>query len=231
MNTLVDDGVDGMAGPEQERNASVGRPPRVVVVGDRRADDASGMEQDILAAPAEIVAHAWYGDEATQAIEAHNPEAVIVDLAPSIDASIKTLREVTAQWPALAIVVVPPEGGALAARSLVVSDRVEIIDRPLRPWTLASALARMVPEADRGPAGRAPPSPPPTRARIVAVIGAKGGVGATTFAVNLSVALRQAGAKRVSLVDLNVQQGDVALATDIVPSRSIADLAGEGERL
>ena len=205
--------------------------PRVVLIGDRRANEAAGMVHDIQATPAEIVAQTWYGDEAVRSVETLKPDAVIIDLAPSIDASIQTLRQLTAVDPLLPIVVLPPDGGELAARSLVVSNRMEVVAKPLRPWTLADVLARMLGEPGTTLDDGEAPARAAARGRVIAVIGAKGGVGTTSFAVNLGVALRRAGAQRVSLVDLNIEQGDVALATDIVPGRSITDLAREGDRV
>lgn len=58
---------------------------------------------------------------------------------------------------------------------------------------------------------------------VVAVAGAKGGVGRTVLAVNLAVALEAAGAWTV-LVDLDIEYGDVALALDIVPEFTLADV-------
>jgi pilus assembly protein CpaE len=59
---------------------------------------------------------------------------------------------------------------------------------------------------------------------IVVVFGAKGGIGRTTVASNLAVALAQGGGQRVALVDLDLQLGDVALTLDIPPERTFADL-------
>ena len=204
--------------------------PRVVLVGDRRSSDGEGLVRDLEAAPSRVVARAWYGDESLHAIERHIPDAIVVDLAPSIDASIQTLRHVATAWPDLPVLVLPPEGGELAARALVVSDHIEIVARPLRPWTIASALSRLVPNgAYSEPTTQRVASP--ARGRIIAVIGSKGGVGTTTFAVNLAVQMKLSSGKRVSIVDLNIEQGDVALATDLISPRSITDLIREGDRL
>ncbi|MBT2386480.1 P-loop NTPase [Streptomyces sp. ISL-11] len=61
--------------------------------------------------------------------------------------------------------------------------------------------------------------------RLVAVIGAKGGVGTTVTAVQLALAACAAG-RSVALVDMDLQSGDVASYLDVQFRRSIADLAG-----
>ncbi|MYU19508.1 AAA family ATPase, partial [Streptomyces sp. SID8361] len=60
--------------------------------------------------------------------------------------------------------------------------------------------------------------------KLVAVAGAKGGVGTTVTAVQLALAARAAG-RKVALVDMDLQSGDIASYLDVQFRRSIADLA------
>ncbi len=67
---------------------------------------------------------------------------------------------------------------------------------------------------------------------IISVIGSKGGVGATTTAVNLAVFLREAsGEKSVVLMDMNPLLGGIHLFLDIKPSFSWADGARDIARI
>jgi pilus assembly protein CpaE len=59
--------------------------------------------------------------------------------------------------------------------------------------------------------------------RIVTVFSPKGGSGKTTIATNLSVVLGAAG-KRVCLVDLDLEFGDVGISLQLTPVRSLADV-------
>jgi pilus assembly protein CpaE len=63
---------------------------------------------------------------------------------------------------------------------------------------------------------------------IIAVFGVKGGVGKTTLATNLAVALAQESSASVALVDLDVPFGDVALMLDIHPEQDILDALADG---
>lgn len=62
--------------------------------------------------------------------------------------------------------------------------------------------------------------------RVITVFGAKGGIGKTTIATNLAVKLAEKR-KKVALVDLDLQFGDVHLFLDIEPTDTIAELAQE----
>ena len=61
--------------------------------------------------------------------------------------------------------------------------------------------------------------------RIIAVSGAKGGVGKTTLATNLALALLLETGQPTVLMDLYTQFGDVAMLLNLAPRRSLAELA------
>ncbi|MBI3978616.1 MAG: cyclic nucleotide-binding domain-containing protein [Chloroflexi bacterium] len=60
--------------------------------------------------------------------------------------------------------------------------------------------------------------------KIIAVFSPKGGVGRTTVAVNLAIALRQETGKPVAIVDGSLLFGDVGVMLNFEPRKSIADL-------
>jgi pilus assembly protein CpaE len=88
-------------------------------------------------------------------------------------------------------------------------------------FTLQKALARKVGASNAAAAGQA---------SLVCVLGPKGGTGKTLTATCVSVALAQMG-KRVALVDLDLQFGDVALCMGLRPDTTIYDLVRVGGTL
>ena len=67
-------------------------------------------------------------------------------------------------------------------------------------------------------------------ARLVCVLGPKGGTGKTLTSANLAVSLAETG-HRVALVDLDLQFGDVGLALGLSPENTIYDLVKSGGSL
>ena len=67
--------------------------------------------------------------------------------------------------------------------------------------------------------------------RVVTVFSPKGGVGKTTSAVNLALALSDKGARKVCLVDLDLAFGDVAITLQMFPSHSIEQAIGSEETM
>src|SRR5881296_3301081 len=59
---------------------------------------------------------------------------------------------------------------------------------------------------------------------VIAVYSPKGGVGCTTIATNLAVALARRSKATVALIDLDLQFGDVGIVLDLKSANSVADL-------
>ena len=67
-------------------------------------------------------------------------------------------------------------------------------------------------------------------ARLICVLGPKGGTGKTLTSCNLAVALALAS-QRVLIIDLDLQFGDVALCLGVPPEKTMYDLAMSGGSL
>jgi len=65
----------------------------------------------------------------------------------------------------------------------------------------------------------------PRRGLVIVVMASKGGVGKTTVAVNLAIALKELQAGRVALVDGDLYFGDVATVMNIRPERTIHEMS------
>ena len=99
----------------------------------------------------------------------------------------------------------------------------EFLLKPIDPRVLHEILTRLV--GAKSPLGT-------TEARkVTLVMGAKGGLGSSTVAVNLAVQLAQLGKGRVILLDLARPVGHVPLLLDLKPRFSISDAMENLERL
>jgi pilus assembly protein CpaE len=64
--------------------------------------------------------------------------------------------------------------------------------------------------------------------KVISVFSTKGGIGKTTIAANLAVALA-AKSNEVGVIDADLHFGDMALFLDLLPHKTIADLACQTE--
>jgi pilus assembly protein CpaE len=99
----------------------------------------------------------------------------------------------------------------------------EFLRMPVDVSHLREVLLRF--EQDRGTVS------PAGAKKLIAVIGAKGGVGTTTVAVNLSVQLAQISHKRTVLLDFARPMGHASLMLDLQPKFTLRDAAQNFDRL
>lgn len=181
-------------------------------------------------AEAEIVATADHAGEVTRMLA---DDDVPIDVAVLHDELgplpvLDLAREVNHRFPQVGVLVLARETGVEQLRAAMSAGVRSIVRLPLMLSELHGAIveanewAQTVQSrlAAAGPAQRST-----SRGRVVAVTGAKGGVGTTTVAVQLALAFkRQDPDRSVCLVDLDLQTGDVRAFLDVSHRRSIVDL-------
>jgi pilus assembly protein CpaE len=111
-------------------------------------------------------------------------------------------------------------------RDLQEAGITNYIVKPLTRELLTKALA---PKPNSGDMGRATASL--RLGKMVAFIGARGGVGATTLAANLAWHLANRQSRRVTLVDLDLQQGDCNLLFNVNTTPGLRDALANPLRL
>ena len=69
------------------------------------------------------------------------------------------------------------------------------------------------------------------KSKVITVFSTKGGVGKTTLASNLAVSIARHSKKKVALVDLDLQFGDIAIMLNVTVKNTISDLIKEINQL
>ena len=103
-------------------------------------------------------------------------------------------------------------------REIVDSGACDYLVKPVTEKALVSALAR----TEESQQSHAVESAPDEKARV-AVIGSRGGVGASTMAVNLAWILAEERRYKTALIDLDLEFGTIALSLDLEPTRGLRE--------
>jgi pilus assembly protein CpaE len=69
------------------------------------------------------------------------------------------------------------------------------------------------------------------KGRVVGMLGARGGVGVTTIAINTAFIMAERLSRRTALVDMDLYSGNIALALDIEPTRGLREAFDDPERV
>ena len=146
--------------------------------------------------------------------------AVVLGPGVDLEAAAALADTLRVTRPATSVILVRRRvDTSVLAEALRSGMREVVEERDLSGLTSAVKRAHEVWEALHGPRQ----SLDSEAGKVVTVFSPKGGVGKTTTAVNLAIALADGGGRRVCLVDLDLGFGDVAITLQLFPSRTIAD--------
>lgn len=181
----------------------------------------------------EIVGTAANGREGVELALKLQPDVVLMDInMPEMD-GIAASEAISAQAPHIQVVMMSVQGEADYLRRSMLAGAREFLIKPFSGEELVTSIhrvyqfaatRRIVAPPPPTAAPTAAPPPPPRAGKIIAVMGSKGGCGASTIAVNLAVALRDESKARVALVDANLEFGDVGVLLNLPTTRTIAEL-------
>lgn len=175
----------------------------------------------------EVVGDAGFGPVASTWAHTLEPAIVIVALEEPLTRSLTTIQALTRGNPKWTVVGMAGQFDRDTFRRTVLAGARDVLLRNSSPSELHDALIQAH-NADTLRAAASGHDPTAPTGSIIAVFGVKGGVGKTTLATNLAVALAQESSASVALVDLDVPFGDIALMLDIHPDEDILDALGDG---
>jgi pilus assembly protein CpaE len=137
-----------------------------------------------------------------------SPNILIVDIS-GVDlpiSQVDALEEVCE--PGVTVIAIGNRNEIGLYRDLLHAGVTDYIVKPLTPQLIARALNQRTGTGEATAIQK-------KLGTMTALIGARGGVGTTTIAVNLAWHLANRQSRRVALVDLDLQNGDCALALNI----------------
>jgi pilus assembly protein CpaE len=160
-------------------------------------------------------------DALFEALREHQPDALFADLGLCPHDTLDLLDRLPAPRPMLAVCG-PQDDSQVILRAMKQGAREFFPPAPSRE-AVRELVDRLVLESrPAAPSGRLAP--------VLAVTGAKGGVGATVVACQLAAALQAMGSRTV-VVDLNYPLGDVALHFDVRPTYTLAHVVKQADEL
>jgi pilus assembly protein CpaE len=223
-----------MAQPSQPSGEQ--RKIRVLIVDDIPETRENLRKLLFFESDIEVVGAATSGEEGISMAGELQPDIVLMDInMPGID-GITASEAITQQVPFTQIVMMSVQGEADYLRRSMLAGAREFLIKPFSSDELVSSIRRVyelgasrrqsIPSvAPAGPGRVDQERPPEEQGKIIAIFSPKGGVGCSTVAINLAIALHQAEGGQVALVDSSLQFGDVAVLLNLQASRTIADLA------
>jgi pilus assembly protein CpaE len=198
-----------------------------VLIVDPHPDAVAGLRRALNSfGTLEVVGDAGFGPVASTWAHTLDPAIVVVSVEEPITRSLTTIQLLVRGNPRWTVVGLVHQYDREVFRRTVLAGARDVVLRNSSSTDLHDALLQAH-NADALRIAASGHDPTAPTGSIIATFGVKGGVGKTTLATNLAVALAQESSASVALVDLDVPFGDVALMLDIHPDQDILDALDE----
>ncbi|HEX6510899.1 MAG TPA: P-loop NTPase [Chloroflexota bacterium] len=196
---------------------------RLLLVDDS-VDERLALKRQLLASELMIAGESVLGTEAVALARELRPSLALVAIEEPVARGLRTIEALRVVVPDMPVIAVSTLSGRDHLRQAMLAGARDYLVRPIEEDELEKTIAEVYDLERKRSALNEHVIESGHVGDIIAMFGAKGGVGRTTLATNVAVAMALNYKQRVALVDLDLQLGDVALMLDIVPERTISDL-------
>lgn len=197
---------------------------KVVVIDDSR-DTVDNIVTllSISGKSIEVVGTANGGRDGVKVVQKLQPDIVLMDInMPDLDGLTAT-GILTASMPELGVIIMSVQGEQEYLKKAMSAGAREYLIKPFTSDDLLASIEKTYEMQNKRKHGSRSPDQN-IQSRIFSVFSTKGGVGKTTIACNLAVALARTTKKRVALIDLDLQFGDVAVMMNLSVKNTLYDL-------
>ncbi|MEA4925953.1 MAG: AAA family ATPase [Syntrophomonadaceae bacterium] len=190
---------------------------------------------DILAEESDflIIGEAVNGANAVKKAEHLLPDIILMDIQLPISDGISCTEKITLAHPNIGVIIIADNPDNSLVKQSMLAGAGDILNREqIQPGDISQAvrrlyLAQKTRSASLGSMSASDKEKQYRPPQVVTIFGAKGGAGKTTLSVNIATSIAHETKRKVALMDLNLQFGDVASYMNFQPRRTIAEFAQE----
>lgn len=180
----------------------------------------------------EIIGEAENGEEAIFIVRESKPDVVLMDINMPVMDGIKATEEINMSVPETAVIIMSVQGENEYLRKAMTAGARDFLNKPFSSDDLITTILKTYDmESQRRQRSNITKVKEEVKSKIITVFSTKGGVGKTTLASNLAVSIARTTKKRVALVDLDLQFGDIAIMLNASVKNTISDIIKEINQL
>lgn len=183
--------------------------PAVLVI-DENEDSRVELRKLLMRAGLAPAGEARYGVSASSAAHELQPDAIVVGIEEPANRALETIESLSQLLLETPIIGYSTMGDAAAVRRAMRAGVRDYLLRPLDVEALRESIFAALEQEEQRQLRRAGHVTSAVRGTVITVTGAKGGVGKSSVAINLALALRNLTGRSVALMDADTHFGDVA---------------------
>jgi pilus assembly protein CpaE len=194
------------------------------------ADDSEQTRENIRAIfgyeeTIDIIGEAQNGLEAVELARELRPDIILMDIhMPEMD-GIKATKKITEEGLDGSVIMMSVQEEREYIKKAMSAGARDYVVKPFKVNELIDTIKRIF-QVDQAKKKKiaSPVTASKLQSKVISVFSTKGGVGKTTIATNLAVAIATTTKKKVALLDFDLQFGDVAISLNLFIKNTITEL-------
>ena len=166
------------------------------------------------------------GPEQLERLRAGDPDVVILDMTDDPERAIWAAGAIASGSPRVALVGVGPELGASMLLDAMRAGLMEYAPRPVEGTNIRDALERVMRKRGWGESMEGQ-----RNGKLLAFFSPKGGSGSTSVITNVGIELHRLTGRKILLVDLDLELGEIASLLGVRPRFHFVDLVRNFHRM
>lgn len=171
----------------------------------------------------EVLGAAFGGRDGVKLCQKLKPDIVLMDINMSDMDGLTATNMITTSVPDIGVIIMSVQAENEYLKKAMFAGAREYLVKPFTADDLVSSVTKTY-EAQNRRKHNAKMLDQVIQTHVITVFSTKGGVGKTTIATNLAVALARTSKKHVCLLDLDLQFGDIAVMMNLSVKNTIYDL-------
>lgn len=196
-----------------------------ILIVDQELQARAELQKMLALSRLAVVGESGYGVEATSLALELAPDLVMVRVEEPVARPLQTVEALGRMLPTTPIIVYSTLNDAGSVRRAMQCGVQDYLAMPLKQEEVARSITDLVERNEvRRQAVISQGQETVVRGTVITVFGAKGGIGKTTIATNLAIALQRETGQSVGLMDMDTRFGDVAIMMDLPPAGGIVEI-------
>lgn len=183
------------------------------------------MEDDTI----EVVGEAANGEEVLKSIPKLNPDLVLMDINMPVLNGLEATERITMEYPSVMVIIMSVQAESEYLKKAMFHGAKEYIIKPFNYDDLIGTIKTTYDKYKERRVKSTSSEEQAKDARVMAFFSSKGGVGKSVLALNTAVVLSKEANKKVLLIDMDLQFGDISIMVNKFNYKTILDSVEEGQ--
>lgn len=177
----------------------------------------------------EVVGEAENGEEVINLIPKVKPDIVLMDINMPVLNGLEATERITMEYPSVMVIIMSVQAESEYLKKAMFHGAKEYIIKPFNYDTLIGTITSTYEKYKERQVKYTVNVDQIRESKVIAFFSSKGGVGKSVLALNTAIVLSKEDNKKVLLIDMDLQFGDISMLVNQYNQKTMLDAVDDGQ--